>query len=627
MGHRKRYYTHPKFPSSWDIADDDAAATAAARHAFVTDGARGHRVLIQQDPQHPANFERDGTQKTKYGIPLTRAFASDEAFAAALTSVQGQPWHYTTFCTFAVATANRGELWCSRTEDNIEHLLANMIDVDWHMHATASGQFADAEAVWAHVQETADKLGWPPLNRVHFTGRGLLVGYQYRSIPAFFRDPTTKAISKTRQASLGHWRMLQTYMYHRLSHLTSDRSTLQPGHFFKTLGSPNPKSGRTVRLGREPEGGVYCFRLVFNQLAPQIRAAYMAGELDSYSVDWPKGWREARIQAQIAAQPLETNVVSLGAARMFSGVPSRKIKRDGTPKKVVTPDLIGEIIWSRRVVALVSYYKALLAEGRAAGELRQRLLFLAAVGLSWTCPALWRQEFLRIIMPLVDFREKEAMARVCTVIKRADEFLRGETRMYAEVEVDPRYRFQNETIRSGAWLDLSDDDIRSYPMLSVFADAELQKELHQDRQNERRRTKGRSDRGGRKTTGMDRETWLAAARADAPHVQSLRAKGMSIRDIVAETGIKKCRVETLLTVDTSTIKQVDEAKVSAAAASRAAQAAAAPKASPQAEAAEHDRLHILPSKPAAKPAAKTASSPERPTVFYKWPPVRRTTAA
>ena len=42
---------------------------------------------------------------------------------------------------------------------------------------------------------------------------------------------------------VGRYRIVKAYLFHLFSGLTADRSTLQPGHYYKVPGSVNVKSG------------------------------------------------------------------------------------------------------------------------------------------------------------------------------------------------------------------------------------------------------------------------------------------------------------------------------------------------------------------------------------------------
>lgn len=554
-----RYYTHPELPAFRDVDKDDPSALAAGRYGYVSHGARGQRVLIRQDPGHRPKF-REGARKSRNTIPLTAWHADEPSHIAALESVQGQPYWFVPYCTY-VAGAK------SRTEANIQDLTGMPFDIDWHDHPEAKLAFPDAAAVWERIQLIADENGLPPLNGANLTGRGLLVAYRFAPVPAYRRgrDGTVAA------GALSRYRIVKAYLFHLFSGLTADRSTLQPGHYYKVPGSVNVKSGTAVRVIREPEE-LYCFNLLCNAIMPKARAAYMRGELDGYSVDWPKDWRDARR----ASAPVDIGVARALRTGRASVSSQRTARRDGTT--IGDPLVAAQVIWAPRLAALVALGRHWAAQSGGKhlppGQ-RHELLFLIAVALSWLAPSMWSDEFLRIAGELTDLTDADAMDRVCHIAKLVAKVESGETVTYGNRQVDVRYRFRSDTIIGGKWLGLTAAETE-LPFLSCLAPAHIQKAHKQSRATVRRRTVGRIVGKGvvKPTTKLDRSGYLAdvkaraaAARADGPlaaratQARSHRDRGMATRAIASVMGCSEATVRRLLRQAPSGPAAVEDAAV------------------------------------------------------------------
>ena len=80
-------------------------------------------------------------------------------------------------------------------------------------------------------------------------------------------------------------------------------------------------------------------------------------------------------------------------------------------------------------------------------DYRERWMFLSGVAMSWLAvPAVLQRELYALAYQAGGWTEGHTLSKLQAVFRTAHAAARGEKVQYAVVEVDPRYRFKNQTI-------------------------------------------------------------------------------------------------------------------------------------------------------------------------------------
>ena len=166
-------------------------------------------------------------------------------------------------------------------------------------------------------------------------------------------------------------------------------------------------------------------------------------------------------------------------------------------------------------------------------DFRKRFLFVFAVCAAWYAPstdALVREcEYFAAD----HFRDAHRYTRrmISTTLRRFDQAQTGVRVPWGSphgiVEVDPRYRLRNETIRE--WLGLDDSELQD---CRVIIPAALKRERHAAHEAERRKRRG----------AKERAEYLAAAQARKQMALSLVEQGVPVQQIAEQLGCSRGHV-------------------------------------------------------------------------------------
>ncbi len=102
-------------------------------------------------------------------------------------------------------------------------------------------------------------------------------------------------------------------------------------------------------------------------------------------------------------------------------------------------------------------------------DYRERWMFLSGVAMSWLAlPAVLQRELYALAHQAGGWTEGHTRSKLQAVFRTAHSAARGERVQYAGVEVDPRYRFKNQTIIE--LLEINADEERE--MRTIVSDEE-----------------------------------------------------------------------------------------------------------------------------------------------------------
>ncbi len=150
-------------------------------------------------------------------------------------------------------------------------------------------------------------------------------------------------------------------------------------------------------------------------------------------------------------------------------------------------------------------------------DYRTRWMFLSGVAMSWVAvPAVLRRELYALARQAGGWTEAHTRSKMQSVFRTAHQAARGERVQYGGIEVDPRYRFKNQTIIE--LLEITADEERR--MRTIISD------------DERRRR----DRE-RKNPEMTRREYEGRAADRRSEARRMASEGLSVRRIGKVLGI------------------------------------------------------------------------------------------
>ena len=453
-------------------------------------------------------LRRDGSE----GTPYSRAFENRRAWLSELEKARHAEGHHFCFSTFAGACVDGTATGVNVA--NVRYLTALYQDLDWHLHPEASQRYGGIVDVLAEVDRRCDAIRFPRPDLITSSGRGLLIAWTHRPVPAYWRDGHGSG-RVVREGTLVRWDVVQRFLREMFADLGADPAAIPACHWFKLPGTINAKSGNTVAVIRQPGGSDRgSFSGMYATLEPTIRAAHERGELKT--VPLPKSMRPTP-GGRVVDMAIQR------ATRRGQAV----AQRDPQGRGITAADTAA-MIWAPRLRALVR-----LAEHRAGesgGELppgqRDCILFVTGLAMAWCSREGWESEFLELARRLTPWFEREARARLAAVRKRAGEEQGQGTGLYA---------MSSERLRAFVHLTDEEEDLAS---TSAIASPEAQHRHALRRLADRRRTRGRADR--KATTGADRPTYCqgrkAAAAAKAARAHELHGQGATVKEIAAAMG-------------------------------------------------------------------------------------------
>ena len=231
-------------------------------------------------------------------------------------------------------------------------------------------------------------------------------------------------------------------MWQVLKPLGADRGALDAARVLRLVGTRHSGAGVTVEaLTPAPQGEVWNFDDLANEILPYTRT-----EIADFRI---------RRAGRAARRPPERR-----------RAPFQKFN--------------AETLWEARLTDLQT-----LRQLRWFGDLppgqRDYWMFLAGTAMSYLAPPeRLERELYALAREAAGWHDRESKRRIQAIFKRAHMAAKGEKVVWEGVEVDPRYRFRNETIIE--WLEITPEEQRE--MRTLISPAEKER---------RRKDKARQD--------------------------------------------------------------------------------------------------------------------------------------
>ena len=154
---------------------------------------------------------------------------------------------------------------------------------------------------------------------------------------------------------------------------------------------------------------------------------------------------------------------------------------------------------------------------------RDRWMFLSEVAMSWVAvPAVLRRELYALARQAGGWTEGHARSKLPSVFRTAHQAARGERVRWQGIEVDPRYRFKNQTI---------------IELLEITANEEREMRTVVSNHERRRRDREGKKEKRRETSAMSREEYEGRAAQRRVDARRMASEGLSLQEIGRRLGI------------------------------------------------------------------------------------------
>jgi hypothetical protein len=293
------------------------------------------------------------------------------------------------------------------------------------------------------------------------SGRGLYLLWLHSSIP---------------RAALPRWTACQKTLWEVLKPLGADRAAIDAARVLRVVGTIHSEAGVVVET-LAPVGEIMGFENLAKKILPLDRA-----EL-----------RDLRVHRALRASQ------------------SRSKHLQAPPQGFTKATL-----WEARLSDLQRLREMRFMDAQMA-DYRDRWMFLSGVAMSWLAvPAVLQRELYALAHQAGGWTEGYARSKLQAVFRTAHQAARGEKAQYAGVEVDPRYRFKNETIIE--LLEITGEEERE--MRTIISDDERRRRDRKEKK-ERRREAG----------AMTRNEYEGRAQDRRSKARGMAAQGLSVRQI------------------------------------------------------------------------------------------------
>jgi hypothetical protein len=340
------------------------------------------------------------------------------------------------------------------------------------------------EAQLERLLRLCETMGLPEPSLVVFSGRGLQAKWLLDSgLPA---------------RALPRWSLVQHELGRRLAGLGADPNALDASRVLRLDQTVNSRSGEVVRVVHR-SGTRYDFNRLADTLLPLTRAKLQ--QLRQERAERAADPRRPATRTQGHLTAIDTG--ALGHLRPFIGA---------------------QLAWDRladlRTLARLRGW----TQGAPDGS-RDLAVFIGASFLAQAVPNVPRfYDELRVLgrefAPHWNFREVNASASA--VVSRMRRMAKGETVEYAGVQVDPRYRWRNDTL---------------IQRFSITPDEERQLSTIVSRGEARRRDAERDTKRRREAGAVTRAEYEGNSEQKRATVRLMRAQGKTQAAIAAELNI------------------------------------------------------------------------------------------
>jgi hypothetical protein len=365
------------------------------------------------------------------------------------------------------AYISQQRFYFKRTITQLLQLGALFVDVDFHTVPELAGM--DARGVLEDVLIALERARIPAPTMAIASGRGLYVIWLHGAIP---------------RAAIGRWNAAQRELWEILRPFGADRGALDAARVLRLAGTKNSKNGATVEQ-IAPAGEVWNFDDLAEEILPYSRE-------ELYDLRIQRAARDAR-------KPRE----------------SRQRPPQGFTQTTLWEGRLGDL----QKLRALRWFEGDLPPGQ-----RDHWMFIAGVAMSWIAvPQVLRRELWELSKEAATWNDAESGRRLSAIMKRAHMAAKGERVEWNGIQIDPRYRFKNQTI-----IELLEIEDWEQEEMSVIISSDEARKRHRERESLRRREAG--------TIPRDKYLSEALAREREPVIVRLRGEGMSLRQISRETG-------------------------------------------------------------------------------------------
>lgn len=352
--------------------------------------------------------------------------------------------------------------------------------------------------------ETAQLLAWcqkagvPKPSTVIFSGQGLQAKW-------LLKKPL-------HQKDLKRWTKIQKEFQQRLAPLGADPQAIDVCRVLRLVGSINQKTGQLVRE-------TFTSNIIYD-------FEQLAREFDTYA-ELP----EVDLEIDEAGNVRKPNNNIRQVEK--SNLPSISEKKNRSP--YTGPKNISGLskfnaskFSSDRIDDLVTLAKLRNAKGRIEDGKRDIFIFLAAVFLvqAHVDQNLIDARLIELARSFVPHWPKTKIDQSAyAAITRLREAIKGETVTFNGQEIDPRYRFKNETLISNEWLDITQEE---QSKLKTIIGTEEKKKRDQKRALTKREEAGQQTLKQYRKSKEEKKIWAL----------DLKAHGATWSDIALMVGYK-----------------------------------------------------------------------------------------
>jgi hypothetical protein len=355
-----------------------------------------------------------------------------------------------------------------RGRRRIAHLLclgSLHMDLDFYRIPELAG--VHPLAVLELTLSTLEKAAMPSPTLAIGSGRGLYLLWLHGPIP---------------RAALPRWTACQRELWEVLKPLGADGAAIDAARVLRVVGTVH-REATVVVEALAPVGEVRDFEELAKEILPLDRA-----EL-----------RDLRVQ------------------RALKGSERRSESLQAPPEGFTKATL-----WEARLSDLQRLRDIRFMDAEMA-DYRDRWMFLAGVAMSWLAvPAVLQRELYALARQAGGWTEAHTRSKLQSVFRTAHEAAKGKKVQYSGFEVDPRYRFKNQTIIE--LLEITAEEERE--MRTIVSDDERRRRDRQEKK-ERRQEAG----------AMDREEYEGRARDRRSEARRMASEGFHSDEIAKTLGV------------------------------------------------------------------------------------------
>jgi hypothetical protein len=295
------------------------------------------------------------------------------------------------------------------------------------------------------------------------------------------------------RSALPRWTACQRKLWEVLKGLGADRAAIDAARVLRVVGTLHKETGVMVET-LAPLGKVANFEELASKILPLHRAELA----------------DLRVQRAL-----------------------RRTRPASQPHHLPPQGFTQATLWEARLSDL-QHLRELRFMDYQMADFRDRWLFLAGVAMSWLAlPTVLQRELYALAHQAGGWTEAHTRSKLTTVFRTAHLAARGERVSYAGVEVDPRYRFRNQTI-----IELLEIDAEEERQLTTIISDTERRRRHREKERARKRDAGEVQ--------MSRQDYEERAKDRRAEAQRMAAEGLRAQEIAGSLGVSVHTVRSYL---------------------------------------------------------------------------------